>query len=59
VIVAIIWDDLWIGAKYQPNREIAGSPRKVFWDRGDEKCKNGRALDGLLRVTEALQSNSE
>ena len=33
VIVAMIWDDLWLVAKYQPNSEIAGSPRKVFRDR--------------------------
>ena len=33
VVVAITWDDLWLVAKYQPNSEIAGSPRKVFRDR--------------------------
>jgi hypothetical protein len=29
VILAIISDELWVGAKDQPNRVIAGSPRNV------------------------------
>jgi hypothetical protein len=34
VVVAITWDDLWIGVICQTNLEIAGSPRKVYRDRG-------------------------
>jgi hypothetical protein len=33
VIVAMIWDDLWLVAIYLTNLEIAGSPRKVYRDR--------------------------
>jgi len=29
VIVAIIWDDLWIAVKCQSNMEIAGCLRKI------------------------------
>ena len=59
VVVAMTWDDLWIVAKYQPNLEIAGSPRKVYRDRGRIFILCGRALDGLSRVTEIIQPNSE
>ncbi len=34
VVVAITWEDLCLEAIYQPNLEIAGSPRKVYRDRG-------------------------
>ena len=34
VVVAITWDDLWLEAIYLSNPEIAGSPRKVYGDRG-------------------------
>jgi hypothetical protein len=34
VTVAIVWDDLWLVAIYLTNLEIAGSPRKVYGDRG-------------------------
>jgi len=30
VIVATLWDDLWLEAKYQSNSEIAGFLRKLF-----------------------------
>jgi hypothetical protein len=30
VSLAILSDELWIGAKDLPNRVIAGSPRNVF-----------------------------
>lgn len=29
VVVAITWEDLWIGVKCQSNSEIAGYPRKL------------------------------
>ena len=28
--VEIVGDDLWIGEKFQPNHDIAGSPRNSF-----------------------------
>ena len=52
VCVAIRWDDLWLVVICQPNLEIAGSPRKVYWDRGRNKYKGGRALDGVTGVTQ-------
>ena len=59
VIVAMIWDDLWLVAKYQPNSEIAGSPRKVYRDRAIDKLSGVKLLDGSPRATEAHQPNSE
>ena len=44
--VTIRWDDLWLVAKYQPSLEIAGSPRKVYRDRGRLNFSGCRALDG-------------
>ena len=38
VWVAIQLDDLWLGAKYQSNLEIAGSPRKVYRDHATLTC---------------------
>ena len=35
-------DDLWVGVKCQSNPEIAGSPRKVYGDRGNVKRMSGR-----------------
>ena len=46
VVVAITWDDLWLGATYLSNLEIAGSPRKVYGDRGPSRSVGCRALDG-------------
>ena len=43
VVVAITWDDLWLEAKCQTSSEIAGSPRKVYRDRGRQKDEGGRA----------------
>ncbi|OGM73833.1 hypothetical protein A2382_02375 [Candidatus Woesebacteria bacterium RIFOXYB1_FULL_38_16] len=43
VQVAICSDDLWIAVICQSNLEIAGSPRKVFRDRGTKKSIGGRA----------------
>ena len=40
--VAICSDDLWVGVKCQSNLEIAGSPRKVYGDRGNVKRMGGR-----------------
>ena len=45
VVVAITWDDLWIVVICQPNLEIAGSPRKVYRDRGSVKHRGGRATE--------------
>ena len=59
VWVAIQLDDLWLEAKYQSNLEIAGSPRKVYRDHGRQKFTRGRALNGVERVTNLFQSNSE
>ena len=59
VTVAIVWDDLWLGAIYLSNPGIAGSPRKVYGDRGPLRPVGCRALDGLERVTDSTQSNSE
>jgi hypothetical protein len=42
VVVAITSDDLWIAVKCQSNLEIAGSPRKVYRDRGCDKRTRGR-----------------
>ena len=46
VVVAITWDDLWLGAIYLSNLEIAGSPRKVYGDRVTSSSVGCRALDG-------------
>ena len=43
--VAIGWDDLWVAVICQSNLEIAGSPRKVFRDRGRVKYTGGRATE--------------
>ena len=43
--VAIRWDDLWIAVICQASLEIAGSPRKVFRDRGRDKFAGGRATE--------------
>ena len=47
VVVTITWDDLWLAAIYQPSLEIAGSPRKVYRDRGHINLKNGRATEWM------------
>ena len=59
VIVAMIWDDLWLGAIYLSNPEIAGSPRKVYGDRGPSRSAGCRALDGQESASNFAQSNSE
>ena len=59
VVVAITSDDLWIAVICQSNLEIAGSPRKVFRDRGYQKFQGGRALDGSESASNLTQSNSE
>ena len=46
VVVAITWDDVWLVAIYLTNLEIAGSPRKVYGDRGPSRSNGCRALDG-------------
>ena len=45
VVVTITWDDLWLAAIYQPSLEIAGSPRKVYRDRGQNNVRGGRATE--------------
>ena len=45
MFVAISSDDLWIGVICQPNLEIAGSPRKVYRDRGMLGVADGRATE--------------
>ena len=47
VVVAMTWDDLWLEAIYLSNPEIAGSPRKVYGDRGSSRSAGCRALAGL------------
>ena len=42
-----LWDELWIGVKYQSNTEIAGSPRNSFRASLMVKSIGGRALIGL------------
>ena len=42
VDVAISSDDLWLGVICQTSLEIAGSPRKVYRDRGCDKLVGGR-----------------
>ena len=59
VVVAITWDDLWLVVICLTSPEIAGSPRKVYRDRGRFKLGNGRAPDGLESVSNLAQSNSE
>ena len=59
VVVAITWDDLWLEAIYLSNPEIAGSPRKVYGDRGPSRSAGCRALDGLESASNSTQSNSE
>jgi len=46
VVVAITWDDLWIVVICQPSLEIAGSPRKVYRDRGTKSILMVEILDG-------------
>ena len=43
--VTIGWDDLWIAVICQTNLEIAGSPRKVYRDRGVLGVADGRATE--------------
>ena len=57
--VAIGWDDLWIAAICQPNSEIAGSPRKVYRDRGPSGVSVVELLNGLSTAREIIQPNSE
>ena len=57
--VAIGWDDLWIEVICQSNLEIAGSPRKVFRHRAPPHMLGVKLLDGLAKVTELTQPNSE
>ena len=45
VVVAMTWDDLWLGAIYLSNPEIAGSPRKVYRDRACDKHGGGRVTE--------------
>ena len=59
VIVAMIWEDLWLVAIYLTNLEIAGSPRKVYRDRGMSRSADCRALAGLESVSNSTQLNSE
>jgi hypothetical protein len=59
VVVAMTWDDLWLGAIYLSNPEIAGSPRKVYGDRGLLSSVGCRALDGQESASNFVQSNSE
>ena len=59
VIVAMIWDDLWLVAIYLTNLEIAGSPRKVYRDRVTLRTVGRRALDGLESASNSTQLNSE
>ena len=59
VIVAMIWDDLWLVVICLTNLEIAGSPRKVYRDRVTLSSVGGRALDGLESVSNSIQLNSE
>jgi hypothetical protein len=47
LIVTIISDDLWLAAIYQPSLEIAGSPRKVYRDRGHINLQSGRATEWM------------
>jgi hypothetical protein len=44
------WDDLWLAAKYQSNLEIAGSPRKVYRDRG---------MNGILVVEHRMGERAQ
>ena len=57
--VAIGWDDLWIAVICQSYPEIAGSPRKVFRDRGRSCIGMVELLNGIAKVTELFQPNSE
>ena len=59
VWVAIQLDDLWLGAKYQSNLEIAGSPRKVYRDHAMSVVAGGRAPNGLESASNLTQPNSE
>ena len=49
--VEIVGDDLWIGEKFQPNLDIAGSPRNSFRASLYLKIAGGRALNGLGAFT--------
>ena len=44
-IVKKIFDDLWLGVKFQSNSEIAGSPRNSFRASVGVKFCEGRALN--------------
>ena len=59
VVVAITWDDLWLGVKCQPNLEIAGSPRKVYRDRGMQGVLIVELLNGAESASNLSQPNSE
>jgi hypothetical protein len=59
VVVAITWDDLWLGVKCQPNLEIAGSPRKVYRDRGMQGVLIVELLNGTESASNLPQPNSE
>jgi hypothetical protein len=59
VVVAMTWDDLWLGVICLSNPEIAGSPRKVYGDRVMSSSIGCRALDGRESASNFVQSNSE
>ena len=59
VVVAITWDDLWLVVKCQPNPEIAGSPRKVYRDRGMQGVMIVELLNGAESASNLSQPNSE
>ena len=45
--VEIVGDDLWIAEKFQPNLDIAGSPRNSFRASLCLKIAGGKSLNGL------------
>ena len=55
----MIWEDVWLVAKYQTNLEIAGSPRKVYRDRVPQYYVGVELLNGLESASNSAQPNSE
>jgi hypothetical protein len=57
VYVVKCWDELWIGVKFQSNRDIAGSLRNSFTASVRVKIMEGRALNMQGPHLEVLSIN--
>ena len=59
VIIAIIWDEVWLEVICLTNSEIAGSPRNIFRYSGTILRCGGRALARFCNASCIVELNSE